>query len=480
VSGQFDPRITAYFGDAVLQAGFMPLPNLFLRHYRKLGLSHVQAMFVLQLMEIAWDLGSPPTTIAKLADRMGVTRRAIQAWSADLHALGLVDIYDQYDAGGAQIENGYNLAPLFQRLAEYAPVHEPTGQLRTRKERGRRGAPAQPETVATPMNNRASPPVNGGSPSPMHEDSSAPRIAMHRPPESTFTEPVQPDSRLKEESKKQTKRSKEKQQEQHVAVVGDQMTILTDLSTVSNGSEPTTHEAERVHDLFRQAGINATVADAVSPTMDLAGCWTVLAYARSCELGAGWIASEIYDFKRRRPRPIDLPRNYAMAGQQLAELPDDVGARLLGIVDQHCPQARADALAVCSEVFSGQDHQWQLSFETLWAVMVEQRAKSAPPRMAAPAAPVRSDAQHSGTGDPRWLALQNELARKVSPDDFHVWLEGLVLLDISDEVVVLGAPNVFVRDHVMSTFQALIVDLLSEIIGHAMRVEFAIDTVMAA
>ncbi len=37
-AGQFDPRLVAYFGDPVLQSSFMPLPNLFLRHYTQLGL----------------------------------------------------------------------------------------------------------------------------------------------------------------------------------------------------------------------------------------------------------------------------------------------------------------------------------------------------------------------------------------------------------------------------------------------------------
>src|SRR5690242_12052320 len=103
-TAQFDPRITAYFGDAVLQAGFMPLPHLFLRHYRELGLSHVQAMFILQLMEIAWDVGSPPTNVTRLAARMGVTARTIQLYSQEVHELGLVEIYDQFDDSGSQVE----------------------------------------------------------------------------------------------------------------------------------------------------------------------------------------------------------------------------------------------------------------------------------------------------------------------------------------------------------------------------------------
>ena len=67
MSGQYDPRITAYFGDAVLQAGFMPVPNLFLRHYAQLDITTPQAMFLLQLMAIAWDVGSPPTNMTRRA-----------------------------------------------------------------------------------------------------------------------------------------------------------------------------------------------------------------------------------------------------------------------------------------------------------------------------------------------------------------------------------------------------------------------------
>ncbi len=144
MNGQFDPRITAYFGDAVLQAGFMPVPNLFLRHYAQLGITTTQSMFLLQLMAIAWDVGSPPTNMSMLAARMGVSRRAVQLISAELAASGIVEIFDQYDDQGAQVENGYNLAPLFERLAALAPARTPPGQLRQRRSR----APQQDDSTA--------------------------------------------------------------------------------------------------------------------------------------------------------------------------------------------------------------------------------------------------------------------------------------------------------------------------------------------
>ena len=131
----FDPRLTTYFGDATLQAGFLPLPHLFLRHYADLGLSGQQAMFVMQIMAVSWDLGKPPTTLSDIAARMGIARRTAQGIGAELAAQGLIAIYDQYDESGAQTENAYDLRPLFARLATFAPASTPPGKQRQQRKR---------------------------------------------------------------------------------------------------------------------------------------------------------------------------------------------------------------------------------------------------------------------------------------------------------------------------------------------------------
>src|SRR3712207_3226852 len=109
MSREYDPRITAYFGDAVMRAGFMAVPHLFMRHYRQLGLSSTLAMFLLQIMESTWDYADPPRSTADLARRMGVDKRTIRKYSEEVASLGLLVLYDQFDASGAQIENGYDL-----------------------------------------------------------------------------------------------------------------------------------------------------------------------------------------------------------------------------------------------------------------------------------------------------------------------------------------------------------------------------------
>lgn len=163
-AGGFDPRLTTYFGDATLQAGFLPLPNLFLRHYAELGLTGQQAMFVVQLMATTWDLGSPPATLSDIAARMGIARRTAQAISAELHAKGVLEIYDQYDDGGSQIENGYDLGPLFQRLTAFAPAIPVSGTQRqrcTRTETPSTGASAttmSADTDEAPLAESGTPP----------------------------------------------------------------------------------------------------------------------------------------------------------------------------------------------------------------------------------------------------------------------------------------------------------------------------------
>ena len=185
-AGGFDPRLTTYFGDATLQAGFLPLPNLFLRHYAEIGLSGKQVMFVVQLMATTSDLGSPPTTLSDIAGRMGIARRTAQSISVEPHAKGVLDIYDQYDDGGSQIENGYDLGPLSQRLAAFAPAPLSPGtqrQRRVRRHRQRmRVRPQRLQLQSCPLwQNRALLPGRKLH-SPLAENSTPSRITRSRLP----------------------------------------------------------------------------------------------------------------------------------------------------------------------------------------------------------------------------------------------------------------------------------------------------------
>ncbi len=187
----YDPRITAYFGDAVLRAGFMPVPHTFMRHYRQLGLTAIQAMFVLQLMESTWDLGDPPRTVGDLARRMGVDPRTIRKYSEEVAGLELIRLYDQFDASGAQVENGYDLSPLFHRLAHFAPEPALSGAPRQRHERGRaaeqRGAAES--RLATPGSNDPPTPGSNDLPTPGSNDPPTPDQMIRPPPDQMIRTP---------------------------------------------------------------------------------------------------------------------------------------------------------------------------------------------------------------------------------------------------------------------------------------------------
>ena len=67
---KYSPRIILDFADPMLQAGRVSLPHLFLCQYQRLRLSHMQAMFALQLITIALASANPRYIITKLAQRI--------------------------------------------------------------------------------------------------------------------------------------------------------------------------------------------------------------------------------------------------------------------------------------------------------------------------------------------------------------------------------------------------------------------------
>lgn len=134
---RFDPRIVAYFGDAILRAGFLPIPHLLLRHYAAIGLADHEFIFILLVISSAWDLRDPPKTRKDYARRMDVHPRSIQRYAKDIEGKGLIVIYDQFDERGAQVENGIDLSPLFAKLAQFAPEPAPLGTLRRRERRSK-------------------------------------------------------------------------------------------------------------------------------------------------------------------------------------------------------------------------------------------------------------------------------------------------------------------------------------------------------
>jgi hypothetical protein len=491
VSSSFDPRITAYFGDAVLQAGFMPVPHLFLRHYRQLGLSHIQAMFTLQLMEIAWDVSSPPTSVSKLAARMGVGHRTIQVCSKEMHSLGLIEIYDQFDDEGAQVENGYDLSPLFRRLAEYAPVARPAGEIRARRVRTRAGE----EAVTT-----ESAPVVTNTPR-VQESAPAPRIDLHRPPESVAAPPVIADSGLKEENKNHLKKQTRKKQ-QKVVVAAEKLNQGTE-ALGTREKQPTGHslrwdtpltadDVAQSRHVLQQIGLNALVADAASPVLHPAECWALWAYARGAGLGTAWIATQIYDFGTRCVRPVSQVRGYEAAGKLLASLPARIAKLVLDTVDADGPHVLLNRHN--DERFGNSAEPAMAALEAVWAARVEQNNSKG--ERTNSKARHSSKVRHADSGnsasqlrlvdetpsqaDPCWAAVKERLLTIIPREEFDTWIAPSALVMLDDEIAVIATPNIFVRTEIGERYSAAIAGALEAELGRSYRIELVIDHQLAA
>lgn len=112
--------IRAYFGDRVISAGFMAVPHLLRRHYREIGLEEETLVFVLQLLAMIWD-PRPPLSLRDVASTMGKNIKTVRRYSNDVNRLGLVIIHERF-RHGQQIGNDYDLSPLWERLAAFAPA----------------------------------------------------------------------------------------------------------------------------------------------------------------------------------------------------------------------------------------------------------------------------------------------------------------------------------------------------------------------
>ncbi|MDP9314418.1 MAG: hypothetical protein M3R24_26660 [Chloroflexota bacterium] len=495
---QYDQRITTYFGDAVLRAGFMPIPHLLMRHYRELGLQTDHAMFVMQLMEITWDLAQPPTTMKKIADRMGVSVRTVQRYSEYLAARDLLVIYEQFEQG-AQIENGYDLSPLFARLAALAPEPPLSG---TPRERRRRATPSAPQPTG-PDRTKLSPTEQPRPPLPLVGDSrdvlpgdsrdtpsGAARVrgrsdkAVAPPPDTRISPAPSPSSRVK-----RVKNPPKKHQE--IGGAGG-AAHNPDMKRISDQQGPPTagwslRGKQRVSAkhravtgmLLEHFGVHANIALAVAPTLPPAEAWSVAAYARAARLGPAWIAKQVFDFDAKEPRPSTLAKRYNHIGQLLAMLPAADGLALLSLIDNSCP-ARPEDVLQHSFYLAAAPAVRQVA-HALWQLMNELRHGHVPQLDALPLARVHAPppgaqpkpASFPG-GQDLWPDVLERLAPQVSSNELETWFKETCLLCLDIDQAVIGTPNVFVREYLQQHYVKLIAGELAHVVGRTLQVQMVV------
>jgi hypothetical protein len=483
--GQYDQRITTYFGDAVMRAGFMPLPHLLMRHYHDLGLQAEHAMFAMQLMEVTWDLQRPPNTMKKLAERMGVSIRTAQRYSEHLVDQGLLVVYEQFEAG-AQVENGYDLRPLFARLAQFAPEPAPGGSPRERRVRqsardDQRPSPATATGAQGSAIAALHPPVAGDT-LPGDSGDVPPGVMADIPPSDSIDTPravtaVMPSAPvltgLNKESKKPSKKHQKKQAGSGgVSPAQGRMFTLEEQTQPSpqslrSGQPLTEHDIMQNRSLLDQLGIHAPIAAAITSTIAPAELWSLATYARGARLGAGWIAKQCFDFATRQPRPHTLATRYDRAGVALATLPMPLAQAVLDQVDSCCPDTY-DLLGHDARLV---DDAARDVAETVWEVMSELRGGRAvpPERTSAPGASPRASYEQL------WQKIVGHMAAHLSPVDVATWLAPSRLLEVDADRVVIGTPNVFVRDIIAASMLPPLATAFQQELGRTLAVELAIE-----
>ena len=115
-SGGSNHKLAIRWGghDSLFADGWVGVPDAFLRHYATLkpyGLTHSEAMFVLQLMAYKWTSKAPFPSYGTLAKRMGVTDKMVRRYAAQLEEKGYLKREARIGS-----TNAFDLTPLFDAL----------------------------------------------------------------------------------------------------------------------------------------------------------------------------------------------------------------------------------------------------------------------------------------------------------------------------------------------------------------------------
>lgn len=501
MSGEFDPRITAYFGDAVLRAGFMPTPHLFLRHYAQLGLDSTHAMFLLQIMETAWDFGDPPKTSSDFARRMGVGKKAIQRYTSHVEELGLINVFSQFDDSGAQVENCYDLSPLFAKLAQFAPEPTPGGSLRRQQRRTGALAAATASTATS---------VRDVSASPGQNDPVPPGQISTRPP--GHIRPGEPDQFVAPRSDsyvqgagsrrsglKAEQRILKKQQEQMLLNEHSSSTRAQSDTAQSTRSVTTEHEpplpgwalrwqhalsaadVARSVELLRRMQIDNPVRTLLASAYTPADIWALRVYSLSKGWSPALTVSQSYDKLRKLPMlAVELASQHDDVGRQLAALEPETAEAVIELVFRCCPQAerlRAEPLWVTA------DSALAATIAAVWQMVAELRGLAASALTLSTASqPAPPPDQADGVVGALWQATLTQLQNRLPAIEFATWIAPSMLLSLEQHAdaahAIIGVPHIFAREQITSGYLTSLSQALAQVLGKPVTVQIEIDATL--
>lgn len=130
----------ARWSEALAKEGVTAIANFFLDNYAGIGLSVVEAMFIIHLFEYKWTVDQPYPSLKTIASKMGKSEDTVRRLARGLEEKELIK--RNYRTGQT---NTYNLNPLIKRLGNIlldAKLHrggmqnecQPSAPMQTKEE----------------------------------------------------------------------------------------------------------------------------------------------------------------------------------------------------------------------------------------------------------------------------------------------------------------------------------------------------------
>ncbi|GAC1540763.1 MAG: hypothetical protein NVS2B7_13130 [Herpetosiphon sp.] len=479
MSTNYDSRVTAYFGDLVLSAGFMVTPHLLLRHFRALGLAPEHVVLLQLLMETTWDLAEPPDTMQKLAERMGVSVRTVQRYSEHLVAQRLVVVYDQFSQG-AQIGNSYDLSPLFKRLAHFAPSESVRRVTTERRVRGIPRACHPTPSVSLPDD------IADTRPGDTHDT----------PRSDTIDTPVAtPVSDLKGTIKKLPKKEKNQNRQWELLPAAEGTLLIPENAQKVTGPSAgyslrwnqslSAAEVAETDALLKRMDVGNPLRSVLALTLAPAETWALWAYSRAKSWSTGLMISQLYDRATKQVRPAaELSPEHDAVGQLLVGLPSSTAEALLSLVIERWPQRPRD---LCNEpLLQDAPDALRTAADGLWTMITTIRMHhNHPPQPSLagiqPLAPSPSSSSFpvisiSDAHAAAWQQVRDDLAAKLTCNDWETWIKPSTLLELDQTTAVVGTPNVFVRQEVEQRYCQHLETAFAVVLGYPVQVQAVIGS----
>jgi DNA-binding MarR family transcriptional regulator len=103
--------VGARWTEKLIEDGYTPVSDIFLRNYGALKISTAEAMFLIHLISFKWDEKRPFPSLKTIAGRMNMSPTAVRSHVRRLEKGGLIQ---RVKRSGAT--NEFDLTPLFSAL----------------------------------------------------------------------------------------------------------------------------------------------------------------------------------------------------------------------------------------------------------------------------------------------------------------------------------------------------------------------------